>query len=765
MPQKRTTHSIPSLILNASEQVELTPPRWLPEVALMTEVWKRTGLLTRFQEEVHVQRGRMGTYVDCDFALVDLAYTTGHEPSWRSFYKSLGDSNSALAASWGRIASPLRSATSRFHDDIDEASLEALRLILFEDLLERGIPPQSFGGVTSRCGNQFLMFDIDGTKKAARQRDLVSSPDYPEARRRARRLCKPGHTGRKRGEVVRTRTTVQQSHTQEWLGTFSGEGNGQPIQELRRACEASRSYLNHHQLPVESGIVRIDGFYGWASTIAEVRESGLHYIGRCSDYGLLKLLQIPEKVVDMEACELHLPDSGLTFQLYDFDWMEWSAANGSCKPFLTHLLVSRRPAPKGPRKQKVGKRVGSYVYELFITSLKSHDFIASDVVTLYYGRSGFETTYMHEDKEQQPDRTYSYNPAGQEWCQLFSQWVWNERLRQGFAAKGEHTRCTIWSEALPVPEALLPPDSAASNPVQQTEFIEESTPESCAAQEREEELQHLESISEQQPQENIEELQRPESSAEQQPQEVSSEEMQEPESNVAQQTPVAEPAQELTSEHFGAAYFTLLDTKSLMCRAGKILRKEEELIGAEGQKQYRYAAKASDCSRCEWFFLCRPKAKSMRKGRRVTLTVVDEEPQIPQVPKPGGVTKESGQETSQKEPAKPRASLSPVPTQPVGTKPVLWYDLPASMLRRFLTTLLLSVRFDLVVGLLPELASDTTTERLTRAQRAHRRFNYAQRLARNALPQTAVPGSIHIHGLPSKISEYLASLGQNTHAP
>jgi hypothetical protein len=39
-------------------------------------------------------------------------------------------------------------------------------------------------------------------------------------------VCAPGYLGRKRGEVVRTRTTVLQAHTQQWLGTFSGAGNG-----------------------------------------------------------------------------------------------------------------------------------------------------------------------------------------------------------------------------------------------------------------------------------------------------------------------------------------------------------------------------------------------------------------------------------------------------------------------------------------------------------------------------------------------------------
>ena len=71
-----------------------------------------------------------------------------------------------------------------------------------------------------------LVFDVDGTPEAARQRALPQTEDRPPAQRRLRPLCAPGYTGRKRGEVVRTRTTVLQPHTHQWLGTF---GNGGPL--------------------------------------------------------------------------------------------------------------------------------------------------------------------------------------------------------------------------------------------------------------------------------------------------------------------------------------------------------------------------------------------------------------------------------------------------------------------------------------------------------------------------------------------------------
>ena len=70
-----------------------------------------------------------------------------------------------------------------------------------------------------------------GRAQAAWQRALPATPDLPAAHQ----VCAPGHQGQKRGEVVRTRTTVLQAHTHQWLGTFVNPGNGLDRHELQRA--------------------------------------------------------------------------------------------------------------------------------------------------------------------------------------------------------------------------------------------------------------------------------------------------------------------------------------------------------------------------------------------------------------------------------------------------------------------------------------------------------------------------------------------------
>ncbi len=79
----------------------------------------------------------------------------------------------------------------------------------------------------------WMVFDIDGTREAIRQRALPRGEDLPPTFRRLDDVCAPGYRGRKRGEVVRTRTTVSQAHNYQWLSSFGNRGSGSYREELR----------------------------------------------------------------------------------------------------------------------------------------------------------------------------------------------------------------------------------------------------------------------------------------------------------------------------------------------------------------------------------------------------------------------------------------------------------------------------------------------------------------------------------------------------
>jgi hypothetical protein len=111
------------------------------------------------------------------------------------------------------------------------------------------------------------MVDVDGTRQAARQRALPQTEALPAPRRRFNQVCAPGYLGRKRGEVVRTRTVLLQAHTHQFLGTFGGSGNGDYRSELRRAVQVITTYATHLALPLASVLLRLDGLYGDAAPL------------------------------------------------------------------------------------------------------------------------------------------------------------------------------------------------------------------------------------------------------------------------------------------------------------------------------------------------------------------------------------------------------------------------------------------------------------------------------------------------------------------
>lgn len=79
---------------------------------------------------------------------------------------------------------------------------------------------------------------------------------------------------------MRTRTTILQAHTHQWMGTYSGPGNGDYRGELKRAIQTITDYANALALSRSQILVRLDGLYGNAAPLADVVTSGLGLIGR-----------------------------------------------------------------------------------------------------------------------------------------------------------------------------------------------------------------------------------------------------------------------------------------------------------------------------------------------------------------------------------------------------------------------------------------------------------------------------------------------------
>ena len=428
--------------IQTSAQSVPSTPFWFGEVAVLTHYLRRLGVLSAIEERVRFARRRFGHYDLIDFAVILLGYAISGERTLEAFYESLDPFGVPFMALFGRECLPHRSTLSRFLAALDQAAVEALRMVFLGNLIARPLEKEEkTGGLWDRQGNQWVVFDVDGTRQAARQRALPFTADLPSAHRRLDKVCAPGYLGRKRGETVRTRTTVLQAHTHQWVGTFSGAsgaGNGDYRGELRQAVKTIRAYLQAQSLQPCQAVVRLDGQYGNRAILADL--AGLAYVMRGKDYDLLDLPEVQARLTQPPDQQTTHPETGTCRALFDFPDLSLSLTGPS-----TRVIVAARPVPEAP--VKVGTTRGESVYELFYTALPPGAFTPADVVSLYLHRGAFEAVLADEDKEQEPDRWCSHTAWGQEFWLILSQWIWNLRLALGHALRPTPMRTTEFAQA------------------------------------------------------------------------------------------------------------------------------------------------------------------------------------------------------------------------------------------------------------------------------------------------------------------------------
>jgi hypothetical protein len=444
-----------SVRIQTSSEARPATPSWLGEVALVASHLQKQGILNKIGERVRFARRRFGRYDVLDFLAVLFGYAISGERTLQDFYEAVHPFAPAFMALFGRASLPAASTLSRFLAVLPSEPVEALRTLFLEDLLARPLSPEEqSAGLWDRQGNRWLVFDVDGTREAARQRALPQTPDRPAPQRRLRPLCAPGYTGRKRGEVIRTRTTILQMHTHQWVASFGNPGNGQYREELRRAKASIQTYVKAHSFSTEQALLRLDGQYGTGAVISDVAD--FSYVTRGRDYGILDHADIQARLHLPADQQLLSAESGVCRELYDYPDQRLDESGP-----LVRVIVATHPAPTKQKKRRVGLIRDGVVSELFWTNLPQSAFTASDVVSLYLHRGSFETALEDEDQEQDPDRWCSHSAWGQEAWQIVAQWTWNLRLELGHQLAPEPVRTTEFAPALP-PQHEPTPTPAAS---------------------------------------------------------------------------------------------------------------------------------------------------------------------------------------------------------------------------------------------------------------------------------------------------------------
>ena len=638
----------PVSIQTSSQSVPSTPC-WFGEVTVIAHFLKQQGVLATMEEQVRFARRRFGRYDLIDFVAVLLGYAISGERTLETFYERVQPFANAFMALFGRKRLPHRSTLSRFLAALDQATVEALRTLFLKDLLARPLTKEEKpGGLWDRQGTHFLVFDVDGTRQAARQRALPQTADLPPAQRRLGEVCAPGYLGRKRGEVLRTRTTLLQAHTHQWVGTFSGVGNGDYRGELLRALQAISTYVKAQHVPLSQVVVRLDGHYGDGAIVADL--AGRAYVMRGKDYDLLNLPEVQARLAQPPDQETTHPETGTCRALFDCPDVPLTPTGPRSR-----VIISTHPATAS--QAKVGTTRGEVVYELFYTVLPVGAFTAADVVALYLHRGAFETVLADEDQEQDPDRWCSYSPCGQEFWQILAQWIWNLRLELGHMLHPTPMRTTEFAPASS-PEPVVQPGTREQADVSYNPPVWALSRMGCIA----------------------------------------------------------------------GSHFTPQPDGTLRCPAGFPLYPQERRPERDGSLRVLYAARIGHCRACPLREECQGYGAATKKPRRVSAVLWP---------------------TS-------KATCSPAPLPALlPAHPILWRDWQRRSHRRELMKLFRSQRVDVRLVETSPPAQPLPVRPLSRAERAHWRLCWTERLARNARAPASPSISITLFGIPGAFAKAL----------
>jgi hypothetical protein len=629
-----------SVRIQTSSESAASPPSWFGEVVLIAAHLRKHDVLSKIAERVRFARRRFGRYEVIDFLAVLFGYAMSGERTLEAFYERLQPFAGPFMALFERDQLPARSTLSRFLAALTPEPVEALRSLFLDDLLSRPLSTDSnekqTGSLVDRAGNTWVVFDLDGTREAARQRALPQTEDLPAPFRRLDEVCAPGYTGRKRGQVVRTRTVISQAHSFQWLGSFGNRGNGRYRTELRQGLSAIGRYLTAHQLPQERALLRLDGQYGTGAVLSDV--GGVAFVTRGKEYTLLDHPLVQARLHLPPDQFQQRPESQVVRSLYDCP-----AVPVGSEGVPYRVVVATHP--ESSKKSPVGVTRESVVYELFFTNLPQQVFTASDVVELYLHRGAFEPALSDEDAEQDPDRWCSHAAWGQECWQVVSQWVWNLRLELGHQLHPDPVRTTEFAPALPPPSPHAAPTSGYAPPQ------------------------------------------------------------------------VGLPWK---AGRFSGQDFALQPDGTLRCPADQKLLPHEQRREADGSLRVVYGASIRSCRPCPLREQCQWNGSATAKPRQVSVL------------------------------------LHPLQ---VGSAPLLWRDWSRRAHRRACMQIVRHQRIE--VSLPPSAAASPSLAEviLSRAQRAHYRLSWAERLARNARAPTTGQVTIKLFGIPAI---FAASLGLAT---
>ena len=400
---------------------------------------QKWGELENIADSLRVRRE--GGYSGLDAFVFFLYYfAAGAKGGLRGFCSRLARIRHQLSAVAGRSNLPSSAAISRTLAKVDPSILRDNSTALLVDCT--GLGPV-LAHPTVRCrdalGEDWHVFDLDGTVTVLRHRALPSLDGTPEGTRRSAAFASAGYPGRKRGDVQLHRSTLQHNGSGAWLAAHLERGNGDHRTDLPAALKVVQQFADRVDHPLSRCVVRADGAYGSTPDLHCFRAAQVPFVTRFTRPKLFRQPDVLERLNNATWC--CVPDSGGGPERWAADLgvvtvlpgKHTRRADGSEYSAVDVRIVASRFARTRDEATR-GQLIGDWQVELFAADLDPSAWPASDVVAAYFGRTAIENRFLQEDRELGLDRIFSYHLPGQEFASLVGLFVWNLRIALGFAA-------------------------------------------------------------------------------------------------------------------------------------------------------------------------------------------------------------------------------------------------------------------------------------------------------------------------------------------
>lgn len=394
------------------------------EYAVFVDLLRRAGGLDWLCQRVLARRG--GAFELVDLVLFLSAYFSASErgESIGAFARSSAEFGHELAAIGDRARWPTQSSVSRCLTAVDEECGAAVAQQLL-DITSACVVDSTLCKACTDLdgrGEPWRVLHWDTTVKPLRQRALPEDEQLPEPVRHGLRLGQPGYAGRKRGEVMCTRSIVSDATSGAWLHVDLSKGSGSVTAQMARAVEASVRFVTQQSDESSRSVVVCDGVAGGIPQSEALVRGGMHVVTRLAEYHLLKGRDAHRLLTDSKWLPVVDSLSGPRREA-----IELGVRLVAGEPLR---IVASRFAHHG-RPRGAGETMGSWHYELFLTSLPAERWAANDIVTLYYGRTAIENRFSAENREFDLTRVFSFSPHGQLLASSVAMALWNLRIAFG----------------------------------------------------------------------------------------------------------------------------------------------------------------------------------------------------------------------------------------------------------------------------------------------------------------------------------------------